>query len=91
LSVHSFKPERTVNPISWLEILAIIEVSEEFAGSKNFFFYVFCHHFLKVHLHNFLKIKEGSGSGSIIGLMGPDPGGLKTYGSGSATLILAQN
>ncbi len=69
-------------------------------NNYNLFCHFFAYYFLKLHLHHFSKIhdtkqylcllKEGSGSGSVPRTKGPDldPGGPKTYGSGSATFLV---
>jgi hypothetical protein len=44
---------------------AIFVIDLEDANKKLYFSTFSAYYFLRVHLHHFLKIKEGSGSGSV--------------------------
>jgi hypothetical protein len=81
-------PCSVANILVKIRILLFSSVTLKTATKNYFYFY----YFLKVHWHHFPKIKEGSGSGTkpdpnpYLVLTGLDPGGPKTYGSGSQHL-----
>jgi hypothetical protein len=74
-----------------LRIMLFSSVSFKMATKKKYFSRVFAHQFLKLHLHNFSKIKSHPDPDPDLVLTDPDPGGPKTYGSYGSGFATLQN